>query len=189
MKVLAIVPTHDRLEFLDAALNSLVAQTRPADEVIVIGNVMTPTSYPNITYMASDASLATRLNATIDASDCDAYMILSDDDTVLPLFIEKTVGVMKSTGADIVWTEFDTIPVTALFRKSIWKKTGGYCDIGFWDWDFKWSCGTANAYNVHLAEHLFQYNQHPAQVAQHALWRADGTWDAWTAAIYAKHSK
>jgi hypothetical protein len=53
--------------FLDEALDSIAAQTRKADEVLVIGNVMSPVAR-NVTYIASEESFATRLSETIENS-------------------------------------------------------------------------------------------------------------------------
>jgi len=97
MKILAIVPTHDRLEFIPAALASLERQTRPADEVVVTGNVG-----PGI---INDKPFSARVNDAIEHSDCDAFFILCDDDLLEPTFIEKTVALMEKTGADIVYTD------------------------------------------------------------------------------------
>jgi Glycosyl transferase family 2 len=188
MRVLVVVPTHDRLEFLDEALASLATQTRQADEIVVVGNVMSPNPH-SVAYIASDESFATRMNSIIEASECDAFILLSDDDLLLPTYIERTAAKMEETNADVVYTEFGMIPVTALIRKSIWAKVGGYCDIGFFDWDLNWSMLEAGAKAVPVREHLFFYRQHPAQVAQHAKWHEDGTWAMWKAAIEAKHPK
>jgi len=188
MKVLIVIPTHDRLEFLADALDSLDVQTRKADQIVVTGNVMS-SPHPGVTFLPSDASLATRLNSVIDDSDCDAYIMLSDDDLLLPTYVEKTAALMESTGADVVYTESGMIPVTALIRKATWKKVGGYCDIGFFDWDFNWSCLESGAIALPIREHLFVYNQHPEQVATHARWHSNGTWDTWKDAIYAKHPR
>jgi hypothetical protein len=139
----------EKLEFLDDALASLAAQTRKADEVVVTGNVMS-SAHIDVTYLPSSASMADRLNTVIAASDCDAFIMLSDDDTLLPTYIEKTAGMMEQTGADIVFTEWGMITVTALISKAIWKKVGGYCDIGFFDWDFNWSALEAGAVAIFI---------------------------------------
>ena len=97
MKILAIVPTHDRLEFLPDALASLKRQTHPADKIIVTGNVG-----PGI---ITDKPIDFRLNEAVESGDCDAFFILCDDDMLEPTFIEKTASVMEKTGVDIVYTD------------------------------------------------------------------------------------
>ena len=77
MRVLVVVPAQLGRPFLSEALESLSRQTRRADEIIVaIGQ--TP--------------LHERLNDAIDASDCDAFIVLCDDDLLEPTYIEKTVA-------------------------------------------------------------------------------------------------
>jgi glycosyltransferase involved in cell wall biosynthesis len=186
MRVLVVIPTHDRIKFLDEALISLEKQTKKADEIVVIGNVG-PSSPRSSIYIPSDASFATRLNSVIERSDCDALIILCDDDTLEPRYIEKTTARMEETNADIVYTEFNNEPVTSLIRKSMWKKVGGFCDIGFFDWDFYLSCREAGAKREHLKEHLFTYRQHEEQMAAHGAAKADGRWAQWEADVRAKH--
>jgi hypothetical protein len=186
MKILVIIPTHDRTEFIAKAIDSVMKQTRQADELVVVGNV-TSKAHPDVTFVYSDSTLSVRLNEVIESSCCDAFIMLSDDDWLLPEYIYKTAKVMEGTGADIVYDGYGLIPVTSLVRKSIWKKVGGYCDIGFFDWDFNWSCQEAGAVTIPIRERMFIYNQHPTQVAQHTKWQADGTWDLWKSVILAKH--
>jgi GT2 family glycosyltransferase len=181
MKVLVIVPTHDRTEFLDECIASIQAQTRAPDEVVITGNVGHP-AYPSV---YSDAPLEDRLNAAIESTDCDAFVILCDDDVLLPRFIELTLKVMEETEADIVYCT----NVTSLYRKRIWAKTPGFRSVGFFDWDFWWSCLEAGAKCVPFGSGLFIYREHPAQVAQHAAWRADGSWARWEAEMYERHPK
>jgi GT2 family glycosyltransferase len=176
---LVIVPTHDRLEYLDEALESIAQQTRHPDQVIVTGNVG-----PGV---LSDADLATRLNAAIEESDCDAFLILCDDDKLTPDFIEHTVSTMEERGVDIVYTncyifgdsecvaealgqwkkenlERHTVPlVTSLCRKSAWRAAGGFRNVQFFDWDFWRRCCDAGATAYWLQAPLFQYRDHAGQ--------------------------
>jgi glycosyltransferase involved in cell wall biosynthesis len=188
MKILVVVPTHDRTEFLDDALHSLAEQTLKPDQIIVTGNVGPSPSYQDsCTYVNSDECFSNRVNAAIESSDCDAFLLLCDDDTLLPEYIERTVALMEEKSADIVYTEYNNEPVTSLIRKSIWRKVGGICEIGFWDWDFYWSCREAGALSLPIREHLFEYRKHQAQMDAHGRLKADGTWAQWEAAILAKH--
>lgn len=186
MRVLAIVPTHDRTEFISKAVDSVIAQTLPPDELVVIGNV-TSLEHPSVPFVYSEDSLSTRLNYVIEHSDCDAFVLLCDDDCLLPDYLFKTVSEMESTNADIVYTEYGSIPVTALIRKSIWRAVGGYCDIGFFDLDFYLSCWEHGAVTFQIREHLFLYNNHPEQISRHEKQKSDGTWTRWTSDILLKH--
>jgi hypothetical protein len=190
MRVLVVIPTHDRIEFLDEALQSLVDQTRKPDQIVVTGNVGPSPKFEGLcTYVNSEGCLSGRINSAIESSDCEAFILLSDDDTLLPEYIEKTTNKMMETGADIVYTEYNNEPVTSLCKKSIWSKAGGYCEIGFFDWDFWWSCREAGGVSVPIREHLFEYRRHPAQEETHGKQKADGTWAEWEEIILAKHPK
>ena len=78
-------------------------------------------------------------------TNCDAFIILCDDDVLLPTCIEETVARMEESGADIVYTEFGQEQVTSLCRKDMWSRTCGFRSVGFFDWDFWWSCLEAGA--------------------------------------------
>jgi len=162
MKVLVIIPTHDRTDFLDEAVASIQSQTRPPDEVVIVGNV----SHPAYRSVYSEAPLADRLNAAIESSTCDAFVILWDDDMFLPTYIEETAAMMEETGADIVYTEFGREQVTSLCRKSMWARTPGFRSVGFFDWDLWWSRLEAGASCVPFGRGLFHYRSHPEQVAR-----------------------
>ena len=171
MRVLVVVPAQLGRPFLSEALESLSRQTRCADEIIVaIGQ--TP--------------LHERLNDAIDASDCDAFIVLCDDDLLEPTYIEKTVARMEETGAGIVYTDLrhfgtrdavwiapppdptpdpdpNPLPVTSLCRKSVWAMVGGYRLGPYFDWDFWWSAINVGATRAKVAEPLFLYRNHLGQ--------------------------
>ena len=171
MRVLVVVPTQLDRPFLSEALESLSRQTRRADEIIVaIGQ--TP--------------LHERLNDAIDASDCDAFIVLCDDDLLEPTYIEKTVARMVETGADVVYTDLrhfgtrdavwiapppdappdpNPLPVTSLCRKSVWAMVGGYRLGPYFDWAFWWSAINVGATRAKVAEPLFLYRNHLGQAS------------------------
>jgi glycosyltransferase involved in cell wall biosynthesis len=173
MRVLVVVPAQLGRPFLSEALESLSRQTRHADEIIVaIGQ--TP--------------LHERLNDAIDASDCDAFIVLCDDDLLEPTYIEKTVARMVETGADVVYTDLrhfgtrdavwiapppdptpdpdpNPLPVTSLCRKGVWAEIGGYTLGPYFDWDFWWSAIDAGATLAKVAEPLFLYRNHLGQAS------------------------
>jgi glycosyltransferase involved in cell wall biosynthesis len=97
MRVLVVIPTHDRTEFYREAIDSVFMQTRQADELVVTGNVG-----PGV---LTNASLADRINDAISRSDCDAFVILCDDDQLKPDYIERTAKLMEESGVDIVYTD------------------------------------------------------------------------------------
>jgi hypothetical protein len=162
LKVLVVIPTHDRINFFEQAINSVNAQTRKA-ELVITGNVGPQEP--------SDAPLAERLNTAIRNSGCDAFVVLGDDDLLETTFIEKTAAKMEETGCDIVHTlysHFGTeecvtgssnhISTTSLCRKTAWEKAGGFVDgIPYWDWDFYWSCIDTGAKKEFIPEPLWKY--------------------------------
>ena len=188
MKILVIIPTYNRIEFLDEAFQSVESQTRPPDEVIVVGNV-TPSKKEGYTYIHSEKDVSVKINQAVSSSNCDAFLVLCDDDTILSEYIEKTAQKMEEANADIVYTEYNNEPVTSLIRRSIWEKVGGFCTIPFFDWDFYWSCREAGALSLPIREHLFEYRRHPAQEAKHGEYKASGLWEKWTEEVMAKHPK
>lgn len=192
LKVLVVIPTHDRLEFLGEAMASVEAQTRPADQLVITGNVG-----PGV---ISNAGIEERLNRAIEDSDCDAFSVLCDDDTLAPEFLERTVHAMEREQVDIVYTDCtlfgdrtgdasalgqwtkenidrNTVPlITSLCTKSAWKRAGGYQPCPFFDWDFWWRCFYTGATAFWLREHLWNYRIHPGQqgnTPQMAQWRTE----------------
>lgn len=179
MKVLVIIPTHDRLQYLEEAKASVFAQTRRADELVITGNV--GIEFP------TDADLATRLNSALEASECDAFLNLCDDDLLEPEYIEKTAGEMERRGVDIVYTnctvfgrdnhegsalgtwtqeniDRNTVPlVTSLCTKAAWRRAGGFESLPLFDWHFWWKCFYTGASAFWLKEQLFRYRLHDQQ--------------------------
>ena len=181
LKVLVVIPTQDtRPDMMAEAQYSIMKQTRQPSAVVVA---------------RGDGTLASRLNNAIGATDCDAFVILGDDDMLEPTFLEKTAGKMERDGVDIVATNYthfgaesvtggnpNHISVTSLFRKSIWKKAGGYADVPYFDWDFVLSCIEANAISTYLPEPLWRYRVHEGQLGY-------GDKEKNTEAVKARHPK
>ena len=161
-----VIPTF-RPVLLQQALASVNAQTMQPTEVCV---------------MPDDGThWIARLNRAIEASSCDAMLMLGDDDLLHSEYLEATLPVMEQTGADICYTDLqyfgamshvqaarnwtkedideNTSPfITSLFRKSIWEKVGGWNpDLIYADWDFWWKCFEAGAKAVHVHKPLFLY--------------------------------
>lgn len=184
MRILTVIPTHDRLRFLREALDSVASQTRLPDEVVIAGNVGVVNGFDHL-WMVGEGSLVARLNKVISASDCDAFIVLGDDDRIKPEFIEKTSAEMEAKGADIVFTNYqefgdsdavvecgpweqldsvNTIPVTALCRRSVWEQIGGYQEVKYFDWDFWRRAQVSGAKAVHYFDTLFEYRRHAGQM-------------------------
>lgn len=169
MKVLVIVPAYSHPQYLDEALESIAGQTRRADELVVAH---------------TNGDLVKALNISIERSDCDAFVILADDDKLDPMFLEKTVREMEKRDVDIVYTDChifgdrnerggalgkwtqenidrNTVPLcTSLCRKSAWDKAGRYVAVPYYDWDFWWRCFYTGATAHWLKEPLFWWRDH-----------------------------
>src|SRR5208282_4888382 len=59
------------------------------------------------------------------------------------------------------------IPVTALCKRKMWEKAGGYAAVPYFDWDFWWSCIDAGAVAAKTCEPLFLYRRHEGQAWEH----------------------
>ena len=166
MKVLVVIPTQGlRNQMLGESQFSVMKQTRQPDQVIITSD---------------DISLADKVNKAVRESNCDCFVMLSDDDLLEPTFLEKTVGLMEQSGVDIVHTKYtrfgsesvvtgnsNHISVTSLFSKNIWSKTEGYVNCPYLDWDFNISCIEAGAKVKFIDEPLWKYRIHPGQDTQH----------------------
>lgn len=164
MKYSVIIPHENkRPEMLKEALESIASQTRKFDEIIEI-------SKPKDTWE--------KINISVGASDCDAFVVLSDDDKLATTFLEETSEMMEKNGLDIVSTflqnfgddntihgPWDHPFMTTLTRRSIWKKVGGYdSSIGIAaDADFWFRCQKAGAKRENLGKPLFLYRKHKNQ--------------------------
>ena len=130
--------------------------------------------------------LCEKFNAMIDRASGDAIVFLSEDDLLDKKFLEKTVYALKKYETDIVYTDmklfgettayypagtwakesfYETTPafITALFKKDVWKKVGGYSKSVYFDWDFWWSAFEKGARAHHIKQPLFLYRTHGGQ--------------------------
>ena len=187
MKILIVIPTHDRLQFIDEALGSLRVQTRWADFVTITGNVMPDTRDWELAaewfqLCRNGLPIEARLNQAIDDCDCDGFLLLSDDDKLDPLYIERTAAVMESTGADVVTTSVcwfgdlasigkrSVFPImgepniSSLVRKESWAKAGGFKGVSYLDQDLWMSMRDVGCDRfVWVQETLFWYRIHEGQ--------------------------
>src|SRR5271166_3697173 len=162
LKILVIIPTAGkRPEMLIEAMASVKNQTRVPDQIIV---------------SAGDDPLAIRLNMVLEKSECDAYVMLGDDDLLEPRFIELTAQRMEESNVDIVHTKYthfgnescvtgsaNHISVTSLCRKSSWVAANGYKNVPCFDYEFWLSCLETGAKTSFIDEPLWRYRIHGNQ--------------------------
>ena len=169
---------------LKEALASLEAQTVKPDEIIVMKE-------------PKEINAWERVNMGVRKSKTDAFFVLCDDDMVAPTFIEETAKLMEQWNCDIVSTplknfgEADSVHgcgehpfVTALIRRSLFDKIGGY-DIKAGlaaDADFYYSAFELGARWEKLGEPLFLYRVHDEQ------WSKNDEWPPYMDYIYKKHN-
>ncbi len=149
---------------LKEALSSVDAQIVPALEVLVMDK-------------GKDGWVKMNEGVRIAKGDC--FIILSDDDKLDPEYIAKTTALMEKTGVDIVATPLENFGdetgvhgvgafpfFTALCKKSIWEKVGGWDDVGAAsDADFWFKCFDAGGHWEILGEPLFKYRKHGGQAS------------------------
>lgn len=120
--VSVVVPTHSRPQFLCRAVDSLLAQTYPNVEIVVVDD-NEPSSpareqtqslmaeytdrYDNVVYVRNPHSLGggPARNAGINACTGDFVTFLDDDDVYLPRKIELQLGYMLENGLDFSFTD------------------------------------------------------------------------------------
>lgn len=106
-----VIPTYNRAAFLREALQSVFAQTRPADEVIVVddGSDDDPAEvvaeFPGVIFLRQDNSGPSEArNAGIRAANSDYVLCLDSDDVLMPTALETSLACMADNpGAAFVY--------------------------------------------------------------------------------------
>jgi glycosyltransferase involved in cell wall biosynthesis len=192
-KVSIMIPSHTRVEHLREAVESALAQTHPNVEVLVMSDApetrperLLSDLLPRIRFFSEPElrSQSEKWNALVNRASGDLLLLLADDDKIAPTFVEKTLDALKAQAADIVYTdmrlfgaqtthyacdwnrpffESSPIPITSLFKRSVYSAVGGFADIPCIDWDFWWTASEKGMKAAHVREPLFLYRTHPGQ--------------------------
>ena len=111
---------------------------------------------------------------------------LDADDIILPTYLEKCVFILETKQLDVcyswvkvfgnesfIWEcgtfligdliKVNTVPTTAVFRKSVWDKVGGYSsemNQGYEDWEFWIRVAKTGAQGHTIREPLMLYRKH-----------------------------
>lgn len=108
MTVSILIPAYNAAATLPGLLDSLRAQTRRADEILVCddGSAESPAgvlaAYPEARLVHQEhGGLSKARNTLLDAATGDIVLFADADDTVLPRWIEVLAGAIERTGADI----------------------------------------------------------------------------------------
>ena len=107
MQISVLVPTFNRANFLRACLVSLVTQSRPPDEILVIDDGSTDatrdvvSAFPDVRYLfKANGGKSTALNLGLLHARGDAIWIADDDDLACPGALEALSCALEANGAD-----------------------------------------------------------------------------------------
>jgi glycosyltransferase involved in cell wall biosynthesis len=123
--VSVIVPTRNRPALLRAALGSVLCQTRPVDQIVVVDDASDSTAWLSAIQTMSPAidlirrgqrgGVSVARNHGIDRACGDYLFFLDDDDLIAPRFVEQGLAVLgASRHADGVFFRYRTIVSSAV---------------------------------------------------------------------------
>lgn len=105
LRIAAIIPTYKRAALVSRSIDSVLAQTRPVDEVIVVDDG-SPDNTAEVVAAYGDrvryvrqnnGGLSAARNTGVRVSTCDWVAFLDDDDEWLPNKIEKQIEALEQT--------------------------------------------------------------------------------------------
>jgi glycosyltransferase involved in cell wall biosynthesis len=105
--VAVVIPVYNRLRFLDAAIESVLAQTLPASQIIVIDDGSKEDAAPAVAkygnriefYRQKNGGVAAARNHGLSKAHGQWILFLDDDDTLEPTALENLVGAASREGA------------------------------------------------------------------------------------------
>lgn len=119
-KISVVIPTHERPTLLRGTLESVLAQTRPADEIIVVDDAddqptrnvveamcrVSADHGRRLRYLVNDgrAGASASRNLGVANTSGDVIALLDDDDSWLPTYLQCVVDRFEDSRADIVVT-------------------------------------------------------------------------------------
>lgn len=129
-RVSIVIPTYNQAHFIGEALDSALAQTRPADEIVVVDNGSSDRtadvvrSYPAVRYIRQDnQGVCGSSNRGIREATGDYVVLLHSDDHLLPGHLETSLRAFRDRpeaafvcgdyrwfGAEGLWHKHDCSP-------------------------------------------------------------------------------
>lgn len=111
--VLALIPHYRCEEWLGDALESLLAQTRPLDGIVVIDDASDPAPvelverFPDVTLLQADRNVGpyALIQAVIDRTGYDAYLFNDADDWSARERVERLLAEAARSGAELVGSQ------------------------------------------------------------------------------------
>jgi hypothetical protein len=124
VSVLALIPHFGCEDWLEGAIGSLVAQTRPPDAIAVIddGSAAPPTAacraYPGVTLLRSGENVGPYrlIQQVIEESEFTAYLFQDADDWSCVDRIELLLAAAAQSGAELVGTQEIRVSCDGMFR-------------------------------------------------------------------------
>src|SRR5581483_12086077 len=114
-RIAVVIPHYRQGEFLEECLASIAAQTRPADEIVVVDSSPEQTAKVigrfNIKYVVQPpAGVAAARNAGLAASSCELVSFLDADNVATPDRLERQAAAFES-GEGIVLCHGALVPI------------------------------------------------------------------------------
>lgn len=112
MRISVVIPTHNRSKLLARAIESVLAQTRPADEIIVVDDGSTDdtaavvSKHPTVSLIRKkNEGLSAARNTAIEASTSEWVVLLDDDDWFAPDLLDaQENAIRRHPDADLLYT-------------------------------------------------------------------------------------
>jgi glycosyltransferase involved in cell wall biosynthesis len=174
-KISVIIPIWGEAynKYLGECLESVFAQTYPNIEIIIVG---------------SELSLPVARNLGISRASGEWVVCLDADDKISPDYIEKCLkepydvvggGIQEFGDYDRYtyieqtndFTEYNKMQCSALFKKEMWEKLGGYDEalkLGYEDWDYYHRASKAGYRFKMIDEPIFFYRKHGETMVKEA---------------------
>lgn len=111
MKISVVIPCYNSARWVAAAVESVLAQTRPADEIIVVDDGSTDDPAAALTEFGAKVRLVRRANGGLSAArntgaaaaSGDRFLFLDADDKLFPDALEKLSAKAEASGASVVY--------------------------------------------------------------------------------------
>jgi glycosyltransferase involved in cell wall biosynthesis len=105
LRIAAVIPTYNRARLLERTLESIVSQTRPADEIVVVDDGSTDDTAdvvarfaPAVTYVYQEnAGASAARNHGVEVASADFVAFLDSDDVWSPDFLARIGGAIEAT--------------------------------------------------------------------------------------------
>jgi glycosyltransferase involved in cell wall biosynthesis len=210
-----IIPLYAYAQYLDEAIQSVLAQTVKPDEIICVSDgaidnsVEIAKKYQVKIIEKKNGGLASARNAGIREATSEYVMSFDSDDIMRPNCIEEHMKLAdKSTVVTCALMAFGSEAYTArpevasyellmkrnviysnsVFPKNLWEKIGGFDEnmkLGLEDWEFWIRCAKAGAKFVTSDEVCLLWRRHPQAMSTAS---ANPNWDSITKYIREKNA-